>query len=468
MSKYKSEEYHKDGSKLGYKDVYERLWEGRDFEINHLWQRSIFLATFLVMIFTAYCGLWVAVIGAVSEEDLIPFPSVEIETRIDVDGLYYSERIDGNKSLDVIGMLKNSGGISAGFIVISSLGALFSLLWVFMTKGSKYWYERHESALDYIYRKSALYEDSFNAEWIKEEFESRIEWRMTSHTPIQGHLPECKWNQSIYSVDGAAFSMSKVNIVIGQIFFIFWFCASMFHIVVSVMRLKCFTVISIVIAVLFAWFWIVVLLKRKVAGGEYRKDLKWKERNFIWSYGAKRKKNREENKALVIFYEDHILSLGTDNIDNDVFLHEKRYLDSRINGKLKYIDSVLLTQFLEEFAAPDYFYKICPRNITAVTLKNLLSNRLNLKNNISYRYFADLKCIPEFRLERECNVYVEKYRIQCVAVDGYGRYQGAVVGTYHKKNTYAGYVEYEFFDEDGRILHREKDKLLVLKDSAKD
>ena len=35
-------------------DLYEKLWASRDFEINHLWQRSIFLATFIVALFTIY------------------------------------------------------------------------------------------------------------------------------------------------------------------------------------------------------------------------------------------------------------------------------------------------------------------------------------------------------------------------------------------------------------------------------
>ena len=38
--------------KITKKEIYEELWKGRDFEINHLWQRSIFLATFMVGITT--------------------------------------------------------------------------------------------------------------------------------------------------------------------------------------------------------------------------------------------------------------------------------------------------------------------------------------------------------------------------------------------------------------------------------
>ena len=41
-------------TKVTRKDLHEKLWESRSFEINHLWQRSIFLATFIVALFTLY------------------------------------------------------------------------------------------------------------------------------------------------------------------------------------------------------------------------------------------------------------------------------------------------------------------------------------------------------------------------------------------------------------------------------
>lgn len=36
------------------KDVRDQLWNCRDFELSHLWQRSIFLTTLLVLCLTAY------------------------------------------------------------------------------------------------------------------------------------------------------------------------------------------------------------------------------------------------------------------------------------------------------------------------------------------------------------------------------------------------------------------------------
>jgi len=48
-------------SKIRLKDVYESLWKCRDFELLHLWQRSIVLTLFLVMCFIGviFSCLWI-------------------------------------------------------------------------------------------------------------------------------------------------------------------------------------------------------------------------------------------------------------------------------------------------------------------------------------------------------------------------------------------------------------------------
>lgn len=33
-------------------------WHGRDFELSHLWQRSIFITTFIILIYTGYGAIW--------------------------------------------------------------------------------------------------------------------------------------------------------------------------------------------------------------------------------------------------------------------------------------------------------------------------------------------------------------------------------------------------------------------------
>ena len=53
-------------------DLYEKLWASRDFEINHLWQRSIFLATFIVALFTIYFSVLNTFVSNVPFEDIKP------------------------------------------------------------------------------------------------------------------------------------------------------------------------------------------------------------------------------------------------------------------------------------------------------------------------------------------------------------------------------------------------------------
>ena len=51
-------------------DLYEKLWSSRDFEINHLWQRSIFLATFIVALFTIYFSVLNTFVSNAPFEDI--------------------------------------------------------------------------------------------------------------------------------------------------------------------------------------------------------------------------------------------------------------------------------------------------------------------------------------------------------------------------------------------------------------
>ena len=38
-------------------DLYQKLWSSRDFERSHLWQRSIFLVTFIIQFFALYFSM---------------------------------------------------------------------------------------------------------------------------------------------------------------------------------------------------------------------------------------------------------------------------------------------------------------------------------------------------------------------------------------------------------------------------
>ena len=41
-------------NKFTTKDLYTELFYCRDFELQHLWQRSVFLAGFMIVLFTLY------------------------------------------------------------------------------------------------------------------------------------------------------------------------------------------------------------------------------------------------------------------------------------------------------------------------------------------------------------------------------------------------------------------------------
>lgn len=45
---------------LATRDFYHTYWHCRDFELNHLWQRSIFLSAFIIICFSAYGDLALA------------------------------------------------------------------------------------------------------------------------------------------------------------------------------------------------------------------------------------------------------------------------------------------------------------------------------------------------------------------------------------------------------------------------
>ncbi len=85
-----------------------RVWQCRDFEIQHFWQRSGFLATFIVLIYTGYGAFW------------------------------------GNILVEETNTKMIHHFISIGVLF---LGCIFSSLWIMMAKGSKYWYEIYEKKI---------------------------------------------------------------------------------------------------------------------------------------------------------------------------------------------------------------------------------------------------------------------------------------------------------------------------------
>ena len=105
------------------RELYQELWQGRDFEINHLWQRSMFLGAFMVAIAAGYGGLALKLL----------FPEYEDGASV---GSTFFQQLAG-----------------AG---LSYLGMVFSILWVLMAKGSKFLQERYEASISWMVYNSDI------------------------------------------------------------------------------------------------------------------------------------------------------------------------------------------------------------------------------------------------------------------------------------------------------------------------
>lgn len=160
--------------KIKPKDIYESLWRCRDFELSHLWQRSIFLTAFLVMCFTGYGAVILEVCKGYATES----PSFYI--------------------LNLIA------------IIITLLGYVLSILWVQMSKGSKAWYEKYEKAIYEIERN-----EKYSQQIVVQE--------MDNDHVMHGSLPPPHTIQnSLLSTDAGKYSVSRINIIIGQVCMILW------------------------------------------------------------------------------------------------------------------------------------------------------------------------------------------------------------------------------------------------------
>lgn len=191
--------------KITTQDVYRTLWRCRDFELSHLWQRSVFLSAFLVLCFTGY--------GVV----IMNFDDKEFV----------------------------AGGTNSLAIVLCVVGFVFSCMWVMMGKGSKAWYERYERAIvafsenEKYMTKEAARIGGFNYQEID-------------------HYEKPEQNNCLLSGKGGAFSPSKINIAVGQVSMILWILAFMFHAYVALA--DCFSVNPNVVVPIIGVFVIVAFL----------------------------------------------------------------------------------------------------------------------------------------------------------------------------------------------------------------
>lgn len=180
-------------------DIYEELWRGRDLEINSLWQRSIFLGAFLILAYTGYGTLW--------------FSLLQQET-------------------EVLSLLLSASPVafflSLGFLILCGFGLVISVLWIQMSKGSKRWYERYENSISLIINNLTLENRVFSFPH---------QQKHKTGLPMHGYLEDTDCNDSLFSTKAGKYSVSKVNIAIGQVAFVIWRLLLILHAILFLIQL---------------------------------------------------------------------------------------------------------------------------------------------------------------------------------------------------------------------------------------
>lgn len=155
------------------KMILENLYRCRDLELNNLWQKSIFLGPILVLCFTGYGFLL---------DKLFERESFSLKTNILC-------------------------------IVLCIVSAIFSMLWIYMFKGSKAQYELCERAI-------ANYEQR----------ELNIPYGYAMGTLRYNDI---EFNNNLLSTKAGKFSPSKINIFIGQVSLCLWIVCFIFHMLID-------------------------------------------------------------------------------------------------------------------------------------------------------------------------------------------------------------------------------------------
>lgn len=211
----------KDSDSYSLRDVYDELWRGRDFEISHLWQRSVFLAVFMLAIAGGY-GTYMMEIMFLEESN-----SIEKNCGTLKDEANQMKNAEISVEIKKTEDEKQSGNIEKykkiAPIFLTYLGIIFSMMWIMMAKGSKYWFEKYELGINKILENKKFEDED-------KEFNSGI---ADDDIPHHGKLPEPKDDDVcdyILSPLAGRYSGSKINITIGIVALLFWCCLNILHI----------------------------------------------------------------------------------------------------------------------------------------------------------------------------------------------------------------------------------------------
>lgn len=180
------------------KYIYDKVYQGYEREINTLWHRSVFLGAFILSITTAYG----AIIGKTFEDNI------------------------------AFGTFK---GTQFLLCFVSLLGTIFSILWICMARASKANQEEFEMRLTALGKKLEI--SCLNC---TDDIEDEAFFDETGTGPnILGEVDALKFkkyaqwchetNTRFFSLGGGSFSVSKINSMIGYVFFFTFLPLFAFH-----------------------------------------------------------------------------------------------------------------------------------------------------------------------------------------------------------------------------------------------
>ena len=173
--------------KITYSDIYKGLWKCRDFELEHYWQRAVFLTAFLL---ACYAGYGTFIVSCATAEKLA-FPFLMVN------------------------------GIAFAICVI---GLLLSLLWIMMAKGSKTWYEHYESAINAFVNRYREYGDVFEGDT------STVAGFKIADVEDFKREKISSWLWNAY---GGAYSVSRINVALGHLSTLIWLGLMLLHITIG-------------------------------------------------------------------------------------------------------------------------------------------------------------------------------------------------------------------------------------------
>ena len=184
---------NEDEVKITYRDVYKTLWRCRDFELSHLWQRSVMLTAFLILTYTGYGFL----IG---------------------------------------GILKGSFDLMMGNFIafsISLIGIVLSMLWIMMAKGSKFWFESYEAAIDLLRNVGVEGYENVDVVALAGQSPLAIITHLRRNPENQYRTDKPSSCDFIMDTHAGRYSVSKINIFLGMVSIVVWILIAALHICIS-------------------------------------------------------------------------------------------------------------------------------------------------------------------------------------------------------------------------------------------